>query len=241
MKKSYLGYFLLILILFNIFFSINAVGVTYQVDVNDNDIFLWEVDEYDEDTYENIVSFDTPDYDEDEQMKIQITNIEDKSNKWVISYDEWQYTDDTEDFNEGPNKEDEIKVYKDPEDKAENIIDIDDIVEIRIVATPFTNYIEDFRDNFDNPVINVFVDDDALVAKYAGETTQFQIELTFGTNGVVKKIEYVDSEGETFVEINLLEEEIIPGYTPIIIVLIITGFICIIIWKRKDQFSKGKI
>ena len=237
-RKTYLQIALLF-VLFNYIFVINAVAVDYNIEINENNNFIWKVEEYDEDTYKNIF-LEEADFDKDDQQQIKITNIDTRDNKWVISYDSWDYTDDPDDFS-GPPDDEKIKtVYKDPKDQADEILDLEDIPKMWIVPTPYINYIEDFRDDFDNPIIDISVEDDKLIAKYAIETAKYEIEIEYGNDGLATEIEYIDADGDTFVRITSVRESI-PGYNLLLIFLLICGVIGIIIWRNKSIFRKEKI
>ncbi len=228
----------LILILFNyIFLTINVVGVDYNLGINENDTFIWKIEELDDDEYENIFITEAG-FDKDDQKKIEIVNIEETTDKWRITYYIWDYTDDTNDFSEEADDDKTKKLYKDPEEQAEKIIDLENFARMWIVPSPFTNYIEEFRDEHDNAFFDVFVDGDMLIMKPAVENAEYEIEITYGNDGVAEKIEYVDDDGNTFLKIILLEETI-PGYDVLLIygLILICGIISVIIWKKKLNFN----
>ena len=237
MKKKTYFQLALLLILFNYFIVINAVAVEYNLEISEDTNLIWRVDEYDEDTYKEIFIEDA-DFDEDDQQQFKITNIDNRDEKWVISYDRWDYTDDTNDFSEPPDDEKTKTVYKDPEDQGEQILDLKDIPKMWIVPSPYINYIEEFRDEFDNPVIDVSVEDDKLIAKYI-EIGRLgcEIELSYGNDGLAEKIEYIDDDEDTFVK-KVLIRETIPGYNLFLTIILICGVISIIIWRKKLIFTK---
>jgi hypothetical protein len=235
-KKVYFK-FALLFILINYFVVINAVAVEYTLDIDEDTNWIWRVDEYDEETYNDIFIEDA-EFDEDDQQQIKVTDIDNRDEKWVISYERWDYTDNTDDFSDQPDDEKYKTVYKDPEDQADDILDLEDIAGMWIVASPYVRYIEEFRDEFDNPIIDVSIEDDKLVAKYAIETAQYEIEIEYGDDGLAEEIEYIDEDGDTFVKIVLLREEI-PGYSLPLIILLICGVISLIIWKKRSYFQNN--
>ncbi len=245
MRKKKISLLVLTLILFNYFsafFIINAAGADYTLDINENDIFIWKVEKLDQDTYESIFFPEKPGFDEDDSKKIQITDIDKKTDYWRIIYYLWDYTDDTEDFSNDADDERSKKIYKDPEDKVDDVFSDADpmgtIADMWVVPTPFINYIEEFRDEFDHPVITVYVDDSSLIAKYGVVTAEYEIELTYGTNGILEKLEYIDIHGDVFVEI-VLQKEAIPGYDVVLFygIIIICAIISVIVWKKKLVYS----
>ena len=233
-KKTYFQLALLFL-LFNYFIVINAVAVDYSLDIDKDSNWIWRVDEYDEETYKDIFIEDA-DFDEDDQQQIKVTDIDNRNEKWVISYDRWDYTDNTDDFSDPPDDEKFKTVYKDPEDQADDILDLGDIANMWIVPSPYVSYIEEFRDEFDNPIIDISVEDDKLIAKYAIETAKYELEIEYGDDGLAEEIEYIDEDGDTFVKIVLIREEI-PGYNLFLIILLICGVISLIIWRKRNYFQ----
>ncbi|MFX1257401.1 MAG: hypothetical protein ACFFAN_06065 [Promethearchaeota archaeon] len=236
MKKSLFFKLLFILLLFNIL-ATNVVGVTYDLGVSEEESFIWEVENYDEETY--LTYFDEPDFEEDDQKKFEIKEIKEKSDYWKLILDVWDYTQNTDKFNEEADDNENKDIYKDPEDQAENILDIEDIAEMWIIATPIVNYLEEFRDHFDNPIINVYVDDDGtLEAKYALEHIEYELKLKYTLDGVAETIEYIDNEGDKFVKINITREERIPGYQFLLYVILISGLISVIVWRKKLKIKE---
>jgi hypothetical protein len=220
MKKSNYIRLAVALILFNyLFFTTHTVGVEYNIGISEGDIFIWNVEELDDARYEDIFVNDA-DFDEGDQKKYDIDNIEETNNKWKISYFSWDYTDDTEDFNGDADDYKTKKVYKDPEEQADTIIDMETFAKMWIVPNPYLTYIEEFRDEHDNAFFDVSVDDDTLTMKPALENAEYEIQITYGGDGIAEKIEYIDDNGETFVKIVEIEQAI-PGYD----VLLIIGFL----------------
>lgn len=235
-KKTYFKVALL-LILINYFIVINAVAVEYTLDIDENTNWIWRIDEYDEETYKDFFVTDA-EFDEDDQQQIKVTDIDNRNEKWVISYDRWDYTDNTDDFSDPPDDEKFKTVYKDPDDQVDEILDLVDIANMWIVPSPYVRYIEEFRDGFDHPIIDVSIEDDKLVAKYIElGRPGYEIELSYGEDGLAEEIEYLDENGDTFVKIVLIRESI-PGYNLFLTIILIIGVISIILWKKKLIFTK---
>lgn len=248
MKKKNLFQLVLVLIISNYFlvsFTINAFGsVNYSLDIKKDDVYIWEVKEYDEDTYTRIFGvYSESDFKaEGEQQKIKIVEIDDKSDYWKISYDLWEYTDDTDDFNEGADDDMQRRVYEDPGDQAEEVDEISDIWGMWVIPTPYTNYLETFEDEFSHPIINVILEDDVLVVSFNKESIigdDFEVEITYDTNGVMDQLEYIDTNDDTFVKINLLHESI-PSYPVglVLSIILITCVLSLIVWQRKLSLKK---
>ncbi len=243
MKKKTYFQVALLFILINSFIVINATAVEYTLDIDENTNWIWRVDEFDEDTYDDIFegysAEEKPDkLNEDDQQKISITDIDTRDEKWVISYERWDYTDDTNDFSDQPDDEKIKTVYKDPEDEGDDILVLEDIASMWIVPSPHINYIEEFHDEFDNPSIDVSVEDDKLVAKNAIEMAKYEIEIEYGDDGLAEEIEYIDENGDTFIKITLIRETV-PGFNVGLILLLIFGVIAIIIWRKRSIFSSN--
>jgi len=239
-KKKIFFLLALSLILFNFFvvFTINVSGLDYSLDVKENDVYIWKVEKLDEDVYKSIFVGENIDFEEDDYKKVRIDSIDKSTEYWRIIYSYWDYTDDTDDFNNKADDDKSIKVYSDPKEKADNIPlganeAMDKIANMWLVPTPFTNYIEEFRDEFDHPVIKVDIEDDILIAQISVTEeipSTYEIELSYDLNGVMEKLVYIDRNDDEFLEI-VLQKEAIPGYDVLLIygLIIICGIISVVI------------
>jgi hypothetical protein len=245
MKKKSFSLLTLSLILFNFFFiavfTINASGVEYSIDVNENDTFIWKVEKFDQDTYEAIFIGEKIEFEEDDLKKYQIIDIDKSTEYWKISYYSWDYTDDSSDFEYDADEEEKYKIYRDPEDQADDILFIEEIIEMWLIPIPYTNYLEDFKDEFDHQIIRVYIEGDSLIAKISATEeipATYEVELTYDVNGVMEKLEYYDQNGDEILEI-VLQKEAIPGYDVILIygIIIICGIISVTIWWKKLHIS----
>ena len=227
----------LIFILFSFLFStINVFGIDYKLDVKENDTFIWEITEFDDDKYNSIFAFDKADFEKNDQKKLQITNIDKSTDKWKITYNFWKYTD--KDFSENADDEKVYKIYKDPDEQADELLLMEDIIGMWVILSPYTNYIEELRDNFDHPLIILYIEEDALIAKFSGNPeipSQYEVELTYEINGVLKVLEYFDQNGDTFLKVELLKENAIFGYDILIVlgVFLVIGLISVIFLRKK--------
>ncbi|MHA1148014.1 MAG: hypothetical protein ACTSR8_07180 [Promethearchaeota archaeon] len=200
------------------------------------DTFIWEVTKYDEVIYSKYFSED-PNFIEGVSKKYEITNINEKSSEWEITYDKWDYTKDTDKFAGDPDSDESMIIYKSPEDQAENVYTIDDILNMWIIPTPYVNYLEDFRDHFKNNIINIYVEDDGtLRAKYAFSHIEYDIEIAYTLDGVIETIRYVETDGDVFVVIELHRETALGTnlvLIPIGLIGILSVIYLLIIIKRK--------
>lgn len=238
MKKSHYIQLALALILINyIFFNATAVGVEYNLGISENDNFIWTIEELDDDRYEDIF-INEADFDEGDQKKIEIDDIEETDSKWKISYYSWDYTDKTDDFGSEADDYKTRKVYKDPEDQADVIFDMETFAKMWIIPTPILSYIDEIKDEHDNDFFDVSVDDDTITMKPAVENLQYQIDIKYGGDGVAERIEYIDDNGDTFLKIVEIEE-IIPGYDIVFILgfILLGACVGIFFWKKKMSFS----
>ena len=234
MKKNVFLRIVILLSFFSyIFFPVNAVGIEYTLGISDNDIFTWEIEKLDSEIYEDVLLTDA-DFKEDYQSRIEIDYIEESAEKWRIFYFFWDYTGDPRDFEDRPDDYKTRKVYKDPDDQADKINDLEAFAKMWIIPNPIIDYIEEFRDEYDNDFYDVSVEDDTLRMKPAVENIKYEIDITYRDDGVASKIEYIDEDGEVFVRIILLEKTI-PGYDIIIIMglVLLGGVAGIFLWKRK--------
>jgi len=234
MKKKVIPKLITLLFLFSyIFFPVNIVGVEYNLGISDSDTFIWEVEKLDDDLYEETLLTDA-DFDEDYQSRIEIDYIEESSEKWRVLYFFWDYTGDLRDFEDRPDDYKTRKVYKDPEDQADKINNLEAFTKMWIIPNPIVDYIEEFRDEYDNDFFDVSVDDDTLRMKPAVENIKYEIDITYRDDGIANTIEYIDDDGEIFVRIILLEKTI-PGYDIILILglILLGGVVGVFLWKRK--------
>ena len=189
MRKSHYIKLAFALILINyIFFIATAVGVEYTFGISENDNFIWTVEELDDDRYEGLF-INEADFDEGDQKKITIDEIEETNSKWRVSYFLWDYTDNTNDFTEDADDYNTKSVYKDPEDQADAIYDMEIFAKMWVVPNPYLTYLEELGNEHDNDFFDVSVDDDMLTMKPALENAEFEIEIQYGGDGVAEKIE----------------------------------------------------
>ncbi|MFX1392701.1 MAG: hypothetical protein ACFFAH_03920 [Promethearchaeota archaeon] len=249
-KKKILFLLTLSLILFNSFaiFIINASGLEYNLDINENDIYIWKVETLDEDVYKSVFVGENLGFEEDDYKKVRIDEIDKSTEYWRVFYSYWDYTDDTDDFNNKADDDKSKKVYRDPEEKADNIPlganeAMDKIADMWLVPTPYTNYIEEFKDEFEHPVVRVDIEDDILIAQISASEeipATYEMELSYDLNGVLEKLKFIDIKGEEFLEI-VLQKEALPGYDVFLIygLIIICGIISVIIWQKKIHINDG--
>ena len=238
MRKSHYIKLAFALILINyIFFIATAVGVEYTLGISENDNFIWTVEELDDDRYDEFF-FNEADFDEGDQKKITIDEIEETNSKWRVSYFLWDYTDNTNDFTEDADDYKTKSVYKDPEDQADAIYDMEIFAKMWVVPNPYLTYLEELGNEYDNDFFDVSVDDDTITMKPDIGNAEFEIQISYGGDGIAETIEYIDDNGETFLKIVEIEETI-PGYD----IGFILGFILlgacvgIFFWKKKLNFS----
>lgn len=238
MKKSHYIQLALALILINyIFFTSFAVGVEYNLGISEDNNFIWTIEELDDDRYEDIF-INEADFDEGDQRKVEIDKIEETDTKWKVSYYSWDYTDKTDDFGSEADDYKTKKVYKDPEDQADSIFDLETFAKMWVVPNPYLTYLEELRDEHDNDYFDVSVDDDTITMKPVLPNAEYEIQITYGGDGVAERIEYIDDNGDTFLKIVEIEETI-PGYDIVFILgfILLGGLLGIFFWKKKLNFS----
>lgn len=232
MKASHLAFVLLICSTFMIVvITPFTVGITYDLSVTDDDGFIWEVDTCDQNKYETYFG-EEPNFKEGTKKKVDFREITEKSDYWSIDYDKWDYTLNEDTFLEDPDENKEIKIYKNPSDQANRTYVIEDIIEMWVIATPVDNYLSVYRDNFENAIINVYVEGLTLEAKYAFSNIEYEISLTYTFNGVIENIQYIEEDGTVFVDINLHRDMVSSYPIPIILMIISITSIVIILKKR---------
>ncbi len=220
MKKKYAACFLLIIFLPVLFIIPFSRCITYDMGIAKNDKYIWKVDKYDEILYLKYFT-EEPGFEEGVQKKVQITDIEKRGSSWKVLYSQWDYTKDTDKFNEEPDSDKTKTVYKDPKDLIEKILTIEDITNAWIIATPASNYLDEFANNFENELIAVSYEDDILSAKYKATHIEYSINIKYALEGVAEQIQYIDSDDNVFVEINLSRDVSIPGYNSLILLVVV--------------------
>jgi hypothetical protein len=246
MKKKNTFRIALVLILFNLIFisfAIKAYSLEFTLDVNENDVFIWKVTDFDEDIYDSIFITEPADFDEDDLTKYKIMEIDKSSDYWKIKYYVWDYTDDVDDFEKSADEEKRYKIYRDPEDQADSILLLEEIIKMWLIPTPYTNYLNDFEEEFSHQVIRVYSDGESLNDKVSATKeipAAYEIELTYDVNGVMEKLEYFDQNSNNFLEFTLQKEAIIPGYDLFILLGMLSffGLISIIFLRKKISIKK---
>jgi len=218
-------------------------SLEYTLDVKENDTFIWKVTDFDEAIYDSIFINDPADFEEDDYTKYKIIEIDKSSDYWKIKYYTWDYTDEIEDFEDSADDEERYKIYKDPKDQADRILLFEQIEEMWLIPTPYNNYLKGFEEEFDHPIIRVYSDGESLNAKFSANEeipSAYEIQLTYGVNGVMEKFEYFDQNSNNFLEFTLQKEAIIPGYDLSLIlgILVICGLLSLIIIVKKISFVK---
>ena len=238
MKKNIILKLIALLFLFiYTFFPINVVGVEYTLGISERETFIWEVEKLDDDIYEEIF-FTDADFDEGYQSKIETEYIDEISEKWRVRYYIWDFTSDLRDFEDRADDYKVRNVYKDPKDQADKINDLEAFAKMWVIPNPFVEYIEEIRDEYESDFFKVSVEDYTLRMNPVVENIHYEIDITYGDNGVANLIEYIEFDGEIFVRIILLEKTIL-GYDILLILglILLGGAISVFFWKRKLNIS----
>ena len=227
MKKT--KYFLIGFLLIGMFaFTTTVRASDYEVGVAEDDEYRWQVSTVDKDAWKDAMG---EEYDEDSRgkesanYKIQITKIETKDDEATITYDMWNFTEDS--FGDEPDDKDntaDLTLNKD------NITQGDAYAIFYgwIIPTPSVEYLEAAIDVMNNTKASL----DETTVTY--DATNYTVEVSYGDNGILSSQKYMNSDEEIFYEVKLSTS--IPGYE-IPVLLGITGIFSIgliyTIMKRK--------
>ena len=237
MKKRVLIQVIMFISLFNYFLSTNVAGITYEMEVDIGDEFIWRVDTYDEGVYVQYSSI--PEFTEGSQKKHEIIGIIDNDSYWVVTYKVWDYMENADELLGDHDGEEKVNVYKDPKDFANATFTLDGILNMWVIPVPYTNYLSEFRDNFNKTQINIKVADNGLLLKYAWTHLDYEIEIAYTLDGVIDKIEYRQITNDyIFVSITLHREVSISvsGYAQFLIPLTIITIGLVLVLKKKIRY-----
>ena len=219
--------------------SIPALGNNFSLDVSEGDDFIWRVETHDEETYRKYFS-QKSEFNETFLKKREITTIQDKGSYWKVSQDVWGYTDDEEQLIEKPWENQSMRIYKDPKKQANRTLTLQSVLDMWLIPTPYVNYLQEFRDHLEVPILNVVVEGSGMIIKYAFGFINYEVELAYTVNGVLEEIEYREIDtGDVFTKISLLQENNIPGYQGIEYLVLMLGLISLYRWRKKLTSRKG--
>ncbi|MGV9204228.1 MAG: hypothetical protein ACOC44_09470 [Promethearchaeia archaeon] len=215
---------------------ISALSIEYTLEVSEEDGFIWKVDTFKEEIYNTYFS-EEADFIQGVQEKKVITRIQEKGDYWEVSYDYWNYTLNTDKLTEEADSEETYTIYKDPAVQANNTYTVEDILNMWLIPTPFTNYLTEYRDNFNSSYIVLTSSDNGV--RYSISPVNYEIQIQYGFNGVAENIKYTESDGNVFVEIGLYTE-VIHAYTffPLYLSLFI-GISCLLIYVKGKKRKKS--
>ncbi len=202
--------------IFTVFISVNVnAQTTYEIDINEDDSFIWEVKELNIHNFEKVFGFE-PAFEKGDKSRRVIREIDTVSYGWYVTIEFWDFKDDFE-------KDGEIvyeKVYDNPTDYKDDIF----------IPTPVNEYLED------SELPSKYVVEGSKV-------TQREIDYTivreYDTRGVLVMEEYTDDDEIVMVRIEGTFRVIPMGnYFIGYIVIAVMAIIFVMIKKRKFIVKK---
>ncbi len=209
-------------------FATMAQAATYSLGVTKGQETVWEIKVIDEDKLEDVGIKDISDYSDGDkvgmQSKSKVTDIEEKSDYWVITYDSWDWTD--KNFETKADDEDKTtKIYKDPKDVGGSSAVISG------AATPVADYLKAIDWDKDFEVSGTTV---KSVGYDLGGKSDLFVSATYDSNtGGLSDLKYLNEDDEICYEYGTTG---IPGYElPVLLGIVgisTIGLIYLVMRKR---------
>ncbi len=203
--------------IFTVFISVNVNAQTnYELDINEDDSFIWEVKELNIHNFEKVFGFE-PAFELGDKSRRVIREIDTAGYGWYVTIEFWDFKDDFE-------KDGEIvyeKAYDNPIEYEDNIF----------IPTPVNNYLEDTELPSKYEVSGSIVTQREL---------DYTIKREYDTRGVLVLEEYTDDDGIVMVRVEGTFRVIPMGnYFIGYIVLAVMAIIFVMIKKRKFIVKKA--
>ena len=169
----------------------------YQLTLTKGTTLIYEYTEVDEDLLEYLADTtgveeyeDLAEIDEGEQIKMVITEIEEKDDHWLITVELYK----GKDFNER-GEDIEVKVYKKPSDLKDEVLEGEEDEQSHLFFLPVS--VEDYLDSFEESVIEderyyevdyeLYVDDTKFVFDYTAVGYSDAIEQKYSEEGILEE------------------------------------------------------
>lgn len=202
--------------------SVDVGAVTYDLDLDEDDSFTWEVTDLHPHQFEKVFGFE-PNFEKDDEIKYTIQRIDEVSDGWDLVLEFWDFKVDKDDNG--------TIIYEDvpdsPKDYDENIF----------IPTPVNDFLSAAGDSLSSK----YSVDGATVER---TETDYTMTKEYDQRGVLVSEEYVDDDGIVLVRIEG-EFRVIPsGNIELVlgfIALAITGIIIVLIKKNKFLIKNSSI
>ena len=192
-------------------------AATYELNLDEDDSFTWEVTELNHYAFEKTFGFE-PDFEEGDQTRRTIREIDEYTDGWTLTVEFWDFDDKFDE--DGAIIYDEV--FEDPENYEDNIF----------VPTPVNDYLAELPD-----VDSSYVVDGLRVTKRG---TDYDMIKEYDDRGVLVREEFIDDDEIVLVRIEATFR-IIPaaGFQEIIgfTVIALISIIIYMIKKKKFIFS----
>lgn len=202
--------------------SVNAKAATYELDLDEDDSFTWEVTELNPHQFEKVFGFE-PNFEKDDDIKYTIQRIDVDTDGWKLVLEFWDFKIDKDDNG--------TIIYEDvpdsPGDYDENIF----------IPTPVNDFLADAGEKLSSK----YTVDGATVER---KETDYTMTKEYDQRGVLLSEEYIDDDGIVLVRVEGLFRVIPSGNIEAIlgfIALAITGIIIVLIKKNKLLIKNSSI
>ena len=200
-----------------VFISVNVNAQTnYELSINEDDSFIWEVKELNVHNFEKVFGFE-PAFEKGDKSRRVIRDIDTTSYGWSLSVEFWDFKDDFEEDGEIVYE----KVYDSPTDYKDDIF----------IPTPVNDYLED------SELPSKYVVEGSKVTQ---RELEYTIVREYDTRGVLVLEEYTDDDGIVMLRVEGTFRVIPMGnYFIGYIVLAVMAIIFVMIKKKKFIVKKA--
>lgn len=152
MKTKYFLLGFTILSIITLSTTVQAASYKLSSNVKENTKYVWKITSFDATESKNVLGVDSV---EDllktigmkgsgikvgAQRQSEITDIKKEDDSWLITYDDWDYTNSESDLKKDPDdKDQEDTVFKDPDDVGEDLVPI---LMGNFIPTPVVDYLK---------------------------------------------------------------------------------------------------
>lgn len=200
-----------------------AQAVTYSLGVSEGDNFTWEVKTVDKEGIKEVMGYDiSGNYQEGQQLKMQINGITDEGASWKVTVALWNPT--TSSFSANPDSTTDLTIYKDPA----MYYGVSWICPI-----PVKDYIQGIYGSIPSSYVELTDNSYALIFPNTGG----KIKITYdSSSGILSSYQILKSDNTVVFDYSLISE--IPGYeVSLLMGILVISIIGIIYIKMKKKIK----
>ncbi|MHA1291466.1 MAG: hypothetical protein ACTSQJ_02230 [Promethearchaeota archaeon] len=213
-------FIVIIIILFEFYFSIPIKAGDYTLKAKEGQSYTWRITSLEKEEATSLGI--SPDVEVGDKKKIEVLSIESLSAYWIIEANFWSYQ---EDLNKKGN-ETTFKIDKTPED---------DDIGLWIIPIPIDEYLKDIEEDLSKEQDYITIENNnSIRIELSGDETYFLYKYDKQT-GIMQSLTYYKTGSVVF---KSEYERIISGYISFPIIFIISLIGIIFIFKRKELIKK---